>query len=124
MTASIRVYDDTVANSLLFDSSKATVPVFFKKTTFTYSQITSVGSGFSEYGRVNVTGLISQVHFCFSIQSDNAELNTTVPSMTSRTTPTIFDGYLKISYELLLTLRWLHTYYPNAVYFVNILELR
>ena len=124
MTASIRVYDDTAANTLLFDSSKATVPVFFKKVTFTYSQITLVGTGFNKYGRVNVTGLLSWVHFCFSIQSDNAELNTTVPSMTSRTTPTIFDGYLKISYDLLLTLRWLHTYHPNAVYFVNILELR
>lgn len=123
MVAAIRVYADTADNKLLFDSSKATIPTLFAKKTFKLSDITPVGTGYDQVGRINVAGLDPTKHFSLSIQTDNSELNSSLHTRGAQTHPNIHSGYFIITYEMYIALKWFNTYYPNAVYFVNLLEL-
>ncbi len=122
MVASIKVYDDDANNTLLFDSSRATIPTFYTKKEFSLAEIQVVGTGYNQYGRVNVAGLTPALHFCFSVQSANSVLNNDLPAMTSLIYPSIEAGYLKIYYDLLIIMRLVDDKYPNVKYFVDILE--
>lgn len=123
MVASIKVYDDDVDNTLLFDSSRATIPVLFKRVDFTRAQITTFGSGFTRYGLLYVNGLDPAKHFAFIIQSDDPELNSSLPSRLRRWVfAELQVGQIRFSYDVLITMEWLLRYYPNAAYFITILE--
>ena len=118
----IRVYANNSSNTLLFDSSRATIPTLFVNKTFTLSQVTVVGSGSSAYGKVSVTGLDPTKHFSFSLQAQNTTLNEEIAfRITSNVI--IRSGYFELPYEMLTNMQWLNTYYPNYVYFIIALEI-
>ena len=118
----IRVYANNSSNTLLFDSSRATIPTLFVKKTFTLAQVTIVGSGFSSYGKVSVAGLDPTKHFCFFMQSQDAAFNEDIASRGTNKI-NIRSGYFEIPYAVLTDMLWLNTYYPNASYFVIALEI-
>ena len=125
MTASIKVYDDDVDNTLLFDSSRATIPVLFKRVDFTRASITTFGSGFTRYGLLYVSGLDPTKHFAFTIQSDDPVLNSELPNNFRRWIfAQLEPGQIRFSYDVLLNMEQISSssYYPNASYFINILE--
>ena len=123
MTASIKVYDDDVDNTLLFDSSRVTIPVLFRRIAFVRSQITTFGSGFNRYGLLYVNGLDPAKHFAFIIQSDDRVLNSELPDRLRRWVFAQLEvGQIRFSYDALLAMEQLAPYYPNASYFITILE--
>ena len=125
MTATIKVYDDDIDNTLLFDSSRATIPVLFRRVDFTRASITTFGSGSSRYGLLYVNGLDPTKHFAFIIQSDDPTLNSELPSRFRRWIfAQLAPGQIRFSHDVLLTMEQLisYSYYPNASYFITILE--
>lgn len=123
MTATIKVYDDDINNTLLFDSSRATIPVLFRRVDFTRASITTFGSGFTRYGLLYVNGLDPAKHFAFTIQSGDPVLNSELPDRLRRWIfAQLKPGQIRFSYDVLLNMEQLAPYYPNAAYFITILE--
>lgn len=125
MTATIKVFDDDIDNTLLFDSSRATIPVLFRRVDFTRANITTFGSGFTRYGLLYVNGLDPAKHFAFTIQSDDPVLNAELPNNFRRWIfAQLEPGQIRFPYHVLLNMEQISasSYYPNASYFITILE--
>ena len=124
MTAAIRVYDNTPENTLIFDSSRATIPTFFAQKKFKRADLTPVNIGGNTYGRLNVPGLDSAVHYCLSIQATNSDVNTSIQQIQYQSNPDIYSGYFLVHWGVYSVMSFWDKYYPSFDYFVNILEIR
>ncbi|WP_034685699.1 hypothetical protein [Acinetobacter sp. 869535] len=125
MTASIKVYADDAANTLLFDSSGATIPTLFRIHQFTYSNIAAVGSGSNVSGKIYIAGLRKDVHILLPTYSDHPTVSNYIKNYTATSSfGQVEDGVVNIPsgmYSYLIN--GLKPTYPNAKYFFRILEV-
>ena len=125
MTASIKIYADNIANTLLFDSSRATIPTLFRKHQFTYSDIVAVGSGSTVSGKLYIAGLRKDVHILLPTYSDHLTVSNYIKNYTATSNfGQVEDGVVNIPsgmYSYLINS--LKPAYPNAKYFFRVLEI-
>lgn len=125
MTAGIKVYADDATNSLLFDSSVATIPTLFKTIKFTLNDVQVKGSGFSSYGYMPLAGLDPLIHMAFAATGHTDEMTETIYNWSSRNPyVTIVANGMTFHYLFLRGLQLLEQYEPNYVITIRFIEVR
>lgn len=118
MTASIKIYADDVENTLLFDSSRATIPTLFARVNFSSADLVAFPSGPEIHGqRLAVAGIDTTKHFCLKMYGTNEAAERFITL-----NPKLLDGgWITLPRSSLASLQWIEKWRPSR-FIIDVLE--